>query len=549
MKSHSSLLLPALLLLSACAPSVSSLIDEGRVRLDEGDPAGALECFEEATARDAESTDGQVWLVRSWLALERIDDSLEATDELKDAGAPQPDLDYLYGLCFHARALRAVTTGSGGAYTQSEFEDATRFLASATEANAERYADAFLPLAESGWYAQDLPTATAAVMSALTLEPGSPDAHMLHGRIAFSSYSQARTDEASEEAITTHWDEAVTAFEQAVETSLAEDTDSGRIRAFDANLQIGLLYVWNEDLESASVAYGDAMVLNPWSINFNEVIGYVGLENFLDQILLARAECVSDEAADAAALPLYDWWTGFAQFGLGRMPAAEQSFSAVIDSTPEFTSAWYYLFRSAYGQRKYELALMGLRTNWHQAPEELVALIAYDKTLNLAILEYLVGWLVNEEQQDDGSRPREAAILAEIMTRADPEQPRYWNNLGLFLRDYGEALEHEQPAPRAEDIDPLWEGAYAAYSRTLELEPDNAGYLNDTAVMLHYHLERDYDEALAMYDHAFELAEAELERDDITEGQREWMTTARRDARNNARLLRKRMEVSAAEPD
>ena len=107
----------------------------------------------------------------------------------------------------------------------------------------------------------------------------------------------------------------------------------------------------------------------------------------------------------------------------------------------------------------------------------------------------------------------------------------------------------EQPAARNEDLEPLWEGAYAAYRRTLELDPDNAGYLNDTAVMLHYHLERDYDEALAMYDRAFELAEAELERVDISEGQREWMTTARRDARNNARLLRKRVDGLAAEPD
>ena len=549
MKSPSLKSLPALLLLSACAPSVDSLIDEGRVRLDAGDATGALEYFEQATTRDAESIDGQVWLVRSWLALDRIDDSLQATDELKEAGAPQPDLDYLYGLGFHARAVRAVTNGAGGAYTQSEFEDATRFLASATEASADRYSDAFLPLAESGWYAQDLPTATSAVLHVLTLEPANPEAHLLHGRIAFSSYSQARTDEAGEEVVGAHWDEALGAFEEAARTSLARGEDGDCTRAFEATQQLGLLYVWKEQLDQAAAAYGEAMVLDAWAVNYNEVIGYVGLESFLHEIELARATVELAEGADSRSVPLLHWWAGFAQFGLGRMPAAEQSFVEVINSNPELTSAWYYLFRAAYGQRDYETALRGLRTGWHQAPDELVALVSYDKTLNLAILDYLVGWLVNKQQQADGARPREAAILAEIMTRADPEVARYWNNLGLFLRDYGEALVDETPAPRDEDLEPLWESAYAAYRRTLELEPDNAGYLNDTAVMLHYHLERDYDEALAMYDRAFELAEAELESEGISESQREWMTTARRDARNNARLLRKRVDSLAAEAD
>jgi len=547
MKSPHSLLLTALLLLPACAPSVDSLIDEGRLRLDQGDPDGALELFEQASARAAGSTDSQVWLVRGWLALDRIDDSLQATDELAKAGAPQPDLDYLYGLGFHARAVRAVSTGSGGAFTQGEFEDATRFLASATEANAERYGDAYLPLAESGWYSQDLTLASEAVLRAIELAPDSAPAHLLHGRIAFSSYSQARTEEAGEEVVQAHWREALDAFQQAAETGLARGDDVGRSQAVDASQQIGLLYVWQESLEEAAVAYADAMVLDPWAVNYNEVIGYVGLENFVNEIVPAREALAQAEGPDSDSLPLLDWWTGFAQFGLGRMPEAELSFGRVIDGNPDLTSAWYYYFRTAYGQRKYEQALMGLRNGWHQAPDELVSLIGSERGLNLAILEYLTGWLVNAEEQADGTRPREAAILAEIMTRVEPDSARHWNNLGLFLRDYGEALERETPAPRAEDLDPLWEGAFAAYRQTLELEPDNAGYLNDTAVMLHYHLERDYDEALLMYERAGELAEAELARDDISADQRDWMLTARRDARNNHRLLSRRVDGTQAE--
>ena len=207
-----------------------------------------------------------------------------------------------------------------------------------------------------------------------------------------------------------HWEEARTAFEQAAATSLARGQDGDRTQAFEATQQLGLLHVWKEQPEQAAVVFGEAMVLDAWAVNYNEVIGYVGLENFLAEIERARAAVELAEGADSRSIPLLHWWTGFAQFGLGRMPAAEQSFVEVINSAPEFTSAWYYLFRSAYGQRDYETALMGLRTGWSQAPDELVALVSYDKTLNLAILDYLVGWLVNEEQQADGTRPREAAI-------------------------------------------------------------------------------------------------------------------------------------------
>ena len=533
---------------AGCATPTDALIDQGRELLAEGETQAALERFEQASARDTESTDARVWIVRGWLAEQRIDDSLQATDELKAAGAPQPDLDYLYGLGFHANALRAVTSGSSGVFTQGEFEDAARFLTSAVEADAERYSDAYLPLAESGWYAQDLAAAHDAVMRAVELRPERSETHMMHGRISFSSYSQAVTDELDPEQVDAHWSEALGAFEQASAAALAAleaGDESARAQAIEATRQIAMLHVWNEDLETAAVAFADGIVLDPWGVDMNQVITYVGGENFLAEIGPARAAYVDREGPDASGVALLDWWIGFANFGLGRMPEAERAFDQVIAGNPTYTSAWYYLFRAAYGQRDHEGAVFALRAAWHQAPDELVGLIASERDLNLAILEYLAGWLVNEEKQVEGTRPREAAILAEVMTRVAPDEARYWNNLGLFLRDYGEGLQRVRPKPRDEDLEPLWEAAYAAYSRTLELEPDNAGYLNDTAVMLHYHLERDYDLALDMYARAEVLAKAELDREDLSSDLRDWMLIAHRDARNNQKLLTALMSKTA----
>ena len=82
-----------------------------------------------------------------------------------------------------------------------------------------------------------------------------------------------------------------------------------------------------------------------------------------------------------------------------------------------------------------------------------------------------------------------------------------------------------------------FEKAYAAYAKALEISPENPALLNDTAVMLHYYLDRDAEKAKAMYKKAAELAEAELKRGDLTPEVRTRDETALRDSRNNLAKL------------
>jgi tetratricopeptide (TPR) repeat protein len=74
---------------------------------------------------------------------------------------------------------------------------------------------------------------------------------------------------------------------------------------------------------------------------------------------------------------------------------------------------------------------------------------------------------------------------------AEPDHAENWNNYGFFAR---EAKRYEE--------------SNRAYRRALELEPDNARYLNDAAIVLLYHLDRDYDQARAWLERACERAEA-----------------------------------------
>jgi tetratricopeptide (TPR) repeat protein len=70
-----------------------------------------------------------------------------------------------------------------------------------------------------------------------------------------------------------------------------------------------------------------------------------------------------------------------------------------------------------------------------------------------------------------GDRKYFRRVTTVVTDRAD-----WWNNLGFFARDTKE-----------------YETAYEAYSRAVDLEPDNPRILNDCALILIYHLERDLD--------------------------------------------------------
>ncbi len=66
-------------------------------------------------------------------------------------------------------------------------------------------------------------------------------------------------------------------------------------------------------------------------------------------------------------------------------------------------------------------------------------------------------------------------MLAAVVA-ADPPSADVWNNYGLACRE----------ANQNED-------AYQAYTKALSYDANNPRLLNDTAVILHYYLHRDYD--------------------------------------------------------
>lgn len=218
--------------------------------------------------------------------------------------------------------------------------------------------------------------------------------------------------------------------------------------------------------------------------------------------------------------------------------AAEKTFQLVLEKTPEVTNAWYYIFRSRIQGSDKAGALDALRENFERDPDGLIAAVTGDWDENFQDLLDLTDWCAGE------SRNVDAAFVSEVCTQVAPQEPTFWNNLGLFLRDQGDALRGTQGALHEasrdydeEQVAELYERAYHAYRRAFELAPDNPGYLNDTAVMLHYYLVRDLEEAMTLYQKAERRAGEELARNDLDADTRDWFETAQRDAKNNQKLL------------
>jgi tetratricopeptide (TPR) repeat protein len=122
------------------------------------------------------------------------------------------------------------------------------------------------------------------------------------------------------------------------------------------------------------------------------------------------------------------------------------------------------------------------------------------------------------------NRVEAARDLFEIIANASQNSADDWNNYALFCRD---TMRYEE--------------SYAAYERALELRPDDPGLLNDTALILQYHLDRDLERAIELYDRAIVEGQRVLADDGQDSFAKEIARVAVRDATNNSRMLRARL--------
>jgi len=132
-----------------------------------------------------------------------------------------------------------------------------------------------------------------------------------------------------------------------------------------------------------------------------------------------------------------------------------------------------------------------------------------DPTADVVALSWALAPLLSKRRQS------EARDLLHVLGQAEPADADFWNNLAFLCRETRQ-----------------YEDSYAAYEKAVAIDDSSPRLLNDTALILQYHLHRDLARARALYEQAIAQAEAGLDEKPDASAARE-LRSARTDARNN----------------
>jgi len=485
------------------------------------------------------SAETAFWTLRARAGIGQVTEVLEAADSGEISSA---DADYLRGIAFHRQALDAIANGQGG-LVDFQFRDSATLLGGAVESDAARYADAFCPLTEALWHTQQLTDARRAGEQAVVRTASNPRSHLLFGEVCFSQFIVARADEAKAEEASAHWSAADGAFRGALNVVDGKITGHASMGAQAAS-KLGDLAIWKEAPEDAVAEYAVAVSWDPTQVNFAQISNSLGTKNLvacLKEGCAAFEERYGDRNV-AEATPL--WWLGYAQFSEKEYADADKTFERVLKLFPAYTNSWWYRAEARFHQSNVDGFLECLRELGGHGMEILAAQVNTDPTHNLSVISGAIAKL------NDAQRFADAAYLCEVRVAATPENWEYWDNLGLFCRDAGtklmggarRALWKKDEVKLAESTR-LFERSLAAYARAYELDSTKPHLLNDRAVILDYYLDRDLDEAAALYSKALEQANTLLENPkSLSAFERQLAETAQRDGANNLKLLERRRE-------
>ncbi|MFT7667422.1 MAG: tetratricopeptide (TPR) repeat protein [Planctomycetota bacterium] len=526
-------------------PGVAELVLRGRslIASGQGDEAHAL--LAKADNLNGGQLSTRIWLARALIEQGLLNDALDMADDLAGAGHTGAGVDYIYGMAFAGKARKYIAEGLGGSMVAINFGDAVNYLMTATEADAQEYADAFFPLADSAWNSQRLDVARAAAEQALKISGDGVAENFMLGDIAFSQFIVANADETLVEAANAHWQTAYDAFGRAAAVVVAEDDSAGLRRSASAHKKMADALLWKSRKAEASTEYAIALGIDPNAVAFDQILNSLGREGFvqaLDQGSKNFDSRHSTESTDDATLL---WWLGWALFDAGEYERSKAAFELCFTDWPAYTNCKWYIALCNYHMQDQEGALTAMLEAIQIDAVGLYGSVQGDIDRNLRILDSLVGYSFSQE------RILDAARLSAVQANSAGSNPRYWNNMGLFYRDAGDKLARTEG--QGELRMKYYERALEGYEHALSFDPTNPALLNDTAVVLHYNLDREFARVKEMYITSNELAQDALAREDLNQDLRDLYTTAKRDSANNLMaleiLIRKRRLAAEREAD
>lgn len=444
-------------------------------------------------------------------------DAAAALGYLYDAVQRSPrgfEANLYLGLALRAQGFETASD----LMTQNEgymmVEDAIKFLDKAAGIDGQSPRPC-LEKAYTLYELYDFEAAGDAAMLALERKPGMVEALLLLGDVFYAQYQNAPSEGKNAAQVREIWQAAFDCYTEAS----AGDGDLpgpwlGMAALFEADRK------WKESAD----AYLEAIVRKPeLTSGYNQAIALFSrdeadgsLPDFLQRVLReVKKRYPRDRKRRATVL----YYLGFAYFLDCEYEKSIKTYSDSSKINKAYASAAsYYIFRSAFELGDHDRSMREFLKVMKNDPEGLAYFMENDGDFTKKVypsLNFLAYKLVNE------GRMKEARDLNGQVLKVVVNDAALYNNYAFLCRETR-----------------LYEASYAAYVKALEIEPDNPVYLNDAALILHYHLRRDLEEAERLYVKAQKDAKRIIDDPNRSRTDVAAAKVALRDARNNLRRLK-----------
>ncbi len=447
----------------------------------------------------------------------QVNDALDILDAVEKNAPDLPETNLLYGKTYLQKAENLVAEGSPGSNITWAYADAVKALSRAFE-QMPKSAEAGLWLARAQFGSYELEQAAKTTDQTILLQPQSAEAHALKAEIAFARYREARQNEAKEEQ-TKFFEEAKSSFEKASKLN-------GKLAKVWN--QWGDLLSWEGKRQEALDFYATALGLEPTEALASRLLKDYEIALWEKAFEKALVEAKKTRNSKDKGVGLLQWYLGYTYYQKNDFKKAKTAFEAAVDLNPDWVTANYYLGKLYYNQEKDYLAAAEAFARYatQDAPGLVQVVLEQDSDPERlkSILQFLEG---ESYGKGKGDWARE---LAKVNALLEPDKAERWNNYAFLSRETQK-----------------YEESYSAYTKALELDPENPSLLNDGALILQYHLHRDLDKAKSMYEKAIVNAEAFLKNQKGGKYDEQSVRTALRDATSNLEKLRKHPQGEKSE--